>query len=313
MISFIIIGRNEGWKLSKSIRSVFRTVEFNELPNFEIIYVDSDSSDDSVEIAKENELIKVYKITGDINAAIARNVGVENSCGDVLFFIDGDMEIQPEFLSLVYSEKNGLIHDFVSGNWMNYYYDFSGELLRKEKYIEMKEDHYEKVTGGFFLINRKAWDLVGGMNNKFKKSQDTDLGLQLAKKGIFLLRKKEIGVIHHTISYFDKKRMWQDLFMMNHLYNRSYIYRKHMFNKHMYHRLFRMDYTLLILIFSILSSLFFPDLWIIFVSIYFIALMIRGKLSPRNIAFHFVRDVTVLFGFIFFFPKKNSFSVEKMS
>ena len=313
MISFIIIGRNEGWKLSKCISGVFETINYNELSKFEVIYVDSNSSDESVKIAKENKLIKVYKIIGDINAAVARNVGVEKSSGDVFFFVDGDMEIQPEFLSFVYSEKNGLIHDFVSGNWMNYYYDYSDKFLRKEKYIEMKEDHYEKVTGGFFLINRNAWNLVGGMNNKFKKGQDIDLGLQLAKKRIFLLRKKEIGVIHHTISYFDKKRMWQDLFSMNHLYHRSYLYRNHMLNKHMYHRLFRMDYTLLILIFSILSFLFFPDLGVIFISIYFIALIIRGKLSPENIVFLFVSDVTVLFGLIFFIPKKNSFSIEKMN
>ena len=313
MISFIVIGRNEGWKLTKSIQSIIDTIKDCELSSFEIIYVDSDSSDNSVERAKKFVDIKIFKLTGDLNAGIARNVGAQRSKGDVLFFIDGDMEIQSEFLGLVYSEKNGLIHDFVSGNWMNYYYDLSGELLRKDKYKEMKTDAYEKVTGGFFLINKNTWDLVGGINEDFKISEDIDIGLRLAKKNIFLLRKKDIGVIHHTIDYFDKKRMWRDFLNMDHLYGRSLLYRTHLFNRHMYHRWIRFDYTLLLLILTIILILLFPDLWIFFASIYFIALIIRGKLSPRKIVFNLLRDLTVLLGLLFFFPKRNDFSIKKMN
>lgn len=312
MISFIVIGRNEGWKLTKSIQSILDTIEYNDLLSFEIIYVDSDSSDDSIERVKKFNDVIIFKLTGDLNAGIARNVGAQNSKGDVLFFIDGDMEIQPKFLSLVYSIKNGLIHDFVSGNWINYYYNFSDKLLRKDNYKEMEVDVYEKVTGGFFLINKMSWNLVGGIDEKFKISEDIDIGMRLAKKGIFLLRKKEIGVIHHTIDYFDKKRMWKDFWTMNHIYGRSYLYRNHMLNRHMYHRLLRMDYTLLLLIISILILLTLPNVGIVFISIYFISLIIRGKFSLGSITYLFLRDLTVLIGFFTFFPKKNNFSIEKI-
>ena len=311
MISFIVIGRNEGWKLTKSIQSIIDTIEYNDLLSFEIIYVDSDSSDDSIERVKKFNDVIIFKLSGDLNAGIARNVGAQNSKGDVLFFIDGDMEVQPKFLELVYSKENGLVHDFMSGNWMNYYYNFSDELLRKEKYKEMKTDAYEKVTGGFFLINKKSWDLVGGINEDFKISEDIDIGLRLAKNNIFLLRKMDIGVIHHTIDYRDKKRMWQDFLKMDHLYGRSLLYRTHFLNIHMYHRLFRMDYTLILLILSIILIFLLPELVVVFVSIYCISLVIRGKLSPENIVYNFLRDFTVLMGLLFFFPKRNIFSIEK--
>ena len=313
MISFIVIGRNEGWKLTKSIQSIIDTIECNDLLSFEIIYVDSDSSDDSIKRVKKFNDVVIFKLSGDLNAGIARNVGAQNSKGDVLFFIDGDMEVQPKFLELVYSKENGLVHDFVSGNWLNYFYNFSDELLRKEKYKEMKTDAYEKVTGGFFLIKKKSWDLVGGINADFKISEDIDIGLRLAKKNIFLLRKKDIGVVHHTIDYLDKKRMWRDFLNMDHLYGRSLLYRTHLFNKHMYHRWIRFDYTLLFLILSIILILVLPEIGVVFISIYFILLIIRGKLSPRRIVYNFLRDLTVLFGLLFFFPKRNIFSIKKMN
>lgn len=317
MISFIVIGRNEGWKLSKSLQSVCDTIEINEFVNFEIIYVDSDSNDDSIDRAKKFIDVNIFKLSGDLNAGIARNVGANESKGDVLFFIDGDMEIQPEFLKLVYSEEQGLIHDFVSGNYVNYYYDFSDEYLRKRNYKEMKTDSYEKVTGGFFLINKESWDLVGGINERFKISEDVDIGLRLAKKGVFLLRKKEIGVIHHTIDYLDKKRMWKDFMGMNHIYGRSYLYRKNIYNKYMYHRLLRNDYTMLLLVFSVICFIIFSLMDHSFIGysvviLFLITLIIRGRFSLRFITYLFLRDLTVLLGFFIFHPKKNKFLIEKV-
>ncbi len=51
-ISFIIIGRNEGWKLTKCLESVMRAIKFNRLSNYEVFYVDSKSTDDSIHRAK---------------------------------------------------------------------------------------------------------------------------------------------------------------------------------------------------------------------------------------------------------------------
>ena len=131
MISFILVGPNEGWKLTKCIESVFATVKHNQLKEYEVIYVDSQSIDDSIERAKAFSAIKIFQITGRANAAIARNIGAKESKGDVLFFIDGDMEIQVDFLPIVYNEEDGLLFNFVSGNWVNYKYNGFWSLISK--------------------------------------------------------------------------------------------------------------------------------------------------------------------------------------
>ena len=123
MISFIIIGRNEGWKLIKCLESVQRTIKFNDLKNYEILYIDSDSQDESILETKKISGIKTFKIIDKYNSAVARNIGAIEAKGSVLFFIDGDMEIVPEFLHKVYREDKGLCYNFISGQYINRYYN----------------------------------------------------------------------------------------------------------------------------------------------------------------------------------------------
>src|ERR1035438_5026457 len=83
MISFIVIGRNEGLKLTKCFESIFKTIHANHLNNYEVIYVDSNSTDSSIDTAKNYNINKIFKITGKCNAAIGRNVGATESKGDI--------------------------------------------------------------------------------------------------------------------------------------------------------------------------------------------------------------------------------------
>ena len=53
MISFIIIGKNEGWRLEKCLQSIVSIVKQDKIVDYEIIYVDSRSTDDSIELAKQ--------------------------------------------------------------------------------------------------------------------------------------------------------------------------------------------------------------------------------------------------------------------
>lgn len=311
MISFIIIGRNEGWKLPKCIQSVIKTIEYNKVENFEILYVDSSSTDNSIETAKQFNKVQVFKISGEINAAIARNIGAQHSSGDILFFIDGDMELIETFFPLIIKE-NELIRDFVSGNWVNYFYDHNNNFINKKKYYDMEQDTIETTTGGLFVIKRITWDLVGGMNGKFKKSQDIDLGLRLAQKKYFLLRKKEILARHHTISYLDSKRMWQDFFKCNHLYGRSLLYRTHIFNRHVYKRIYTNDYSLILLILGLVLFAINQNLGLVLFMFYLVVILSRGQFSPEKVLYYFLRDISVFLGLFLFFQKKNNFIVEKI-
>ena len=202
MISFIIIGKNEGWRLDKCLKSVHTVVVNDNISNYEIIYVDSKSTDNSIEIAKSYSDVKVYLITGVCNAAIARNICATEASGDILFFIDGDMEIQSGFLPLIVKNDNEMVYPFISGQNLDILYDEEWNYISSSNRWPIGDkDKYSTSAGGLFIITSELWKSVNGMDTRFKRSQDVDLGLRLASKGVLLCRKPDLLAKHHTMMY----------------------------------------------------------------------------------------------------------------
>ncbi|WP_075589783.1 glycosyltransferase family 2 protein [Labilibacter marinus] len=313
MISFIIIGRNEGWRLELCLTSTVKVLTDGQL-DAEIIYVDSKSTDDSIKVANQFSEVNTFLITGRYNAAIARNIGVKESKGDSLIFLDGDMEVNPDFLNLILDEQGVLKHDFVSGNFMNYYYDVDGNFLRKDFYrkIYCEKDTLQNTTGGLFAVKRSVWDSVGGMRNMFKKGQDLDFGYRLALKGIPLLRKKELMANHHTIDYNDTSRLWRSFIDGRYLYTRSVLYRSNFYNKYVIKRMLTSDPTWLLLIGMIVLAALTHQVWPFMVYGFLTAIAVAYNMRkgsfvsyPNRLINHMCRDLYSLFAFIFIYPKRK--------
>lgn len=309
-ISFIVIGKNEGWKLLKCIQSIIDTVAYNQLLEYEIIYVDSNSEDDSIGEVKKYKNIKVFKLLGDVNAAIARNVGANESRGGILFFLDGDMELNKNSFMDLFDKNLNLKYDFVSGDFQNHYYNNSSSkvCLSKEMYHKNTKIKIEYTTGGLFVINRTTWFLVDGMRNVFRRSQDIDLGLRLSKKGIFLYRLPITLAYHHTVNYNSKNRLWSQLKDSTHLYGRSLLYRKNILNINVIKLMIKQDYSLVLLILFIFSSLLFNNVKLILLYLFVLVLRSASKKNIKYLLYYAIRDIKVLFGFIFFHPMKNDIS-----
>lgn len=317
MISFIVIGKNEAFSLNKCFHSIIKiSKEFN-LIDFEVIYIDSASTDGSIEIALNYTDI-IVSLKGDCNAAIARNLGANVSKGDFLIFLDGDMELQPTFFKILFDDKLNPNYSYVSGDIFNVFYDSNNKKVGEGYYYKYKldKDVHLPYTGGFFCIKKEIWNLVGGMHPKYRRSQDLDFGFRLARKGILILRKKELGVIHNTISYFDKKRMWSML-KKNDFGYRAVLYRDHLFNPRIYKMLIRTDYTLiflvLILMFACLSNnasylIGYPSL-VTFRAIFQLSNDKNNKLHKLTLIM--LRDIQMLFSLLFFHPKKNRIYTTK--
>ncbi len=315
MITFIIIGRNEGWRLIRSIQSIKKLIEYNNLSQFEIIYIDSNSSDDSIKNAISEGVNKIFEIKGDFNSAIARNIGANTAKGDFLFFVDGDIELIPFDLDSIFKNSSRLIDDYVVGflDDVNYTSNWS--------FIERTPRHYKnkiidkKVTtvgGGILIVNKILWHKYNGMDNRLKRSQDRDFSLRLAKDGIHGIRKSEVFGLHHTVPYKDKKRMWERLFDGSLLF-KGVIIRRHIFNKRFWPILMKEEYTLMMLFITIISISMSPLLLVV----YTVALAVKTRkyiLSNRSQVFihRLLQDISVLFAVFFFYPPKPEFTEHKI-
>jgi glycosyltransferase involved in cell wall biosynthesis len=309
MISFIIIGYNEGWKLTKSLQSVFETISYNGLKNAEVIYVDSKSSDDSIGRAKIFRDIKICQIIGDTNAAIARNIGALEAKGDIYFFIDGDMEISKDCISQILNENQQLIYPFLSGIFDDIIYDNNGYYIKTTRRHKLKEgmpDKFEMTTGGLFVINASLWREVGGMDTRFNRSQDLDFGLRLASKRMPLCRKSIFMAKHHTTSYYSRQSA---ITMVKYS---ALLWRKHITNKYYYSILFKSHYTFIALILSFfIAILGYPMIWLFYLLsiIYktYSAHIKDRKINVFRLFLQFIlKDFYFIFLFIFFNPQQKA-------
>lgn len=250
MISFIIIGRNEGWRLKKCLDSVFRVIATDSITHHEVIYVDSKSSDESIITAKNYSSVKVLLITGECNAAVARNIGAKEARGDILFFIDGDMEIHTGFISQILTEKEELYYPFISGVFVDRVYDENWQFLYEKPRMQYTSDGaYETVVGGLFLITSKLWNDAEGMDTRQKRSQDYDLGLRLARRGVLLYRRAEVLAHHHMVVYSTRANYVADVKYT------ALLFRKHWHNRYYIPTFIRQHYTTVVMWLMILTCL----------------------------------------------------------
>ncbi|SEG52493.1 Glycosyltransferase, catalytic subunit of cellulose synthase and poly-beta-1,6-N-acetylglucosamine synthase [Bryocella elongata] len=95
-LSVVIIGRNEGARLERCLESIARMDR--EGLQVDVIYVDSDSKDNSVELARRHgaRVVALHPIRP--TAALGRNAGWHESQAEFVLFLDGDTILDPQFV-----------------------------------------------------------------------------------------------------------------------------------------------------------------------------------------------------------------------
>lgn len=99
-ISVIVPVFNEGRKISFSLKKIRKAVE-THFPNYELIVVNDGSTDDTLTILKnialtDQEHLRILSYTPNRGKGYAVRMGVLHSQGDVVVFLDGDLDISPD-------------------------------------------------------------------------------------------------------------------------------------------------------------------------------------------------------------------------
>jgi glycosyltransferase involved in cell wall biosynthesis len=105
-VSIIIPTNNSG----ETIEECLRSIQGQDYPLYEVIVVDNFSNDNTLEIAKN---LGAKTIQQKCNPAQARNIGVDNSAGKYVLFLDSDQVLSPtvvkECVERCKNEKIGMV------------------------------------------------------------------------------------------------------------------------------------------------------------------------------------------------------------
>jgi len=318
-VSFIVIALNEEYPVSKCLSSINKM----KLSNCEVICIDSNSSDNTLEIMlsfkDKIENLIIYKIYGDVNAAIARNVGIKSANRKFIFFVDGDIELEQEFICLALKKIEKENYMAVTGDLSEIHYSsgYKSVLKKIESRCCLSKEKDIHFSGGNFIAKKEAIDNIGFFNENLKKNQDRDFTLRLSSKYKMVAIPNRLG-IHHTIPYYDNNRIKVSIINQHGIYVGRTL-RNNINNLRGVGSVIAAEtgisYGLLFYLLLCLSILLFNKILMTLVPVMFIADIVYGikqkKSIYHRIVSHYIHPIFVIKGF-FYLTDKNHYSVEKV-
>tara|TARA_A100001015_G_scaffold307391_1_gene403217 strand:- start:293 stop:1333 length:1041 start_codon:yes stop_codon:yes gene_type:complete len=189
----------------KCLSAVFKS-DYN---NFEVIAVSDSSSQESIDIARKYpcKLVKLKKNSG---AGFARNKGADLAKGKILVFVDSDVEIQIDALSIInkhFNKKNnhGLLQGIYSHkpNYKNSSNQYLQSYYSYYLFTETKKNKFtETLCTNIFAIKKDIFKENDGFDNQFSSAttEDQEFGFRLIKKGFKIPIERKLTTIHHASS-----------------------------------------------------------------------------------------------------------------
>ncbi|TQV74596.1 glycosyltransferase [Aliikangiella marina] len=206
-LGIVVIGRNEGERLRRCLESVINS-------GATIVYVDSGSSDGSIELAKN---LGVGAIALDdskpFSAARARNEGVEYLVSldqgiEFVQFIDGDCELFPRWLEL---GINYLMDNDETVIVCGYLHERYPEASIYNRFCDLEWDTYVgdlHSCGGIFMVRLNAFSAVGGFNGAVIAGEEPELCKRLRANGGKVVR-VAVDMAYHDSAMLHFSQWWK--------------------------------------------------------------------------------------------------------
>ena len=207
-ISLIVLNWNGRHLIEKNIDAVFQAIE--DYNNCEIIIVDNGSTDGSKEFIKNNySEVKLISLKTNKRFTGGNNAGAKAANGDILVFLNNDVEVTPGFLEpLVMHFRNSDVFAVGCNIMMQGVRKESG-LTRgyfKRGFLQVEHgwEEYDKAvpilyaSGAAFACDRKKFMELGGFDSIWDPFywEDTDLCYRAWKRGWRVLFEPKSIVYH---------------------------------------------------------------------------------------------------------------------
>ena len=206
LVSIIIPTNNRLDLIGRCIESILEKTNYW---NFEILVLDHNSTDTEVldyfSRLKKIAKIRIIKVEGDFNFSRINNYGVQKAKGDILLFLNNDIEVlESDWLSELVSQSlrneigcvgakllypdNSVQHGGViiglGGVAGHSHKHYSNEDPGYKHRLQLVQN-YLAVTAACLAVRKEVFDLVGGFNeNDLKVAfNDVDFCLRVYEKG----------------------------------------------------------------------------------------------------------------------------------
>jgi len=189
-----------------------------DLERVEVIVV----GQDKYNLIKEDNQVRFIYTPEPVNPAKARNIGIKNSSGEKIFFIDADCIADKNWIkNLIVHHNNGtsVVGGAVDFNKDNYW-ELCDNLAVFYSLLSDgdKRTLTNETLGSLNLsVRRNALETVGTFDENLRCSEDGDLTIRLRNSGYDIYFEPEAIVYHHP-----NRSSIDDLISHASLYGKSY-------------------------------------------------------------------------------------------
>lgn len=204
-ISVVVIGRNEGERLSRCLESVQRM----RWPGaFELIYVDSDSHDASPELAGKAGAQVIRLDTGMQTAARGRNAGWRRASASLVLFLDGDTVLDPDFpLRAVQAVEADAAVAVVWGHCREIHP--SASIYNRVLDLDwIYAPGFSEFCGGNALIRRDVLESVAGFDESFIAGEEPEMCRRIRSRGYKILH-IDAAMVGHDLAITGFRQYWR--------------------------------------------------------------------------------------------------------
>ena len=201
LVSIIIPNRNGEVTIGKCLGAALAS----RYENFEVIVVDDGSIDQSVEIIKKFPCTLI-QLENQCGAALARNRGVDNCNGAILFFTDADCLLQEETLSLAIDTLTAADrHTVLGGTYTlkphddSFFSHFQSIFINYFETISNENPDY--IATHAMVLHTRTFRLNGGFRDDFLPIlEDVEFSHRLRENG-YKLRVNPAIQVQHVFNY----------------------------------------------------------------------------------------------------------------
>ena len=216
-IDVVVIGRNESAHLEACLQSV-RSLDYPQ-DHISLRYVDSDSRDNSCEIAGAAGA-QVIHLTGlPMTAARGRNAGwmaAQPVQGSLILFLDGDTQVHPGFLR---KAVRAIADPSIAAVW-GHRRESQTEASVYNRILDLDWIYPAGFTaffGGDVLVRRSALESVGGFNPELIAGEEPELCRRLREKGWKILH-IDTPMTRHDLRITHFSQYWRRSTRAGHAY-----------------------------------------------------------------------------------------------